>query len=100
MKGWGQLENMANPPIYPKPGTDYYWDYPNRKWVFVEDDADMTWTLDRLLGYDAGPGEHLCKETRFLSGKEWKKMKRVHLKGTTSKELLEDAQRKGVEISK
>jgi hypothetical protein len=98
MKGWERINNVVQFPIFPKPGDDYYWDYPNQKWVYVTDDMDMTWTMDRMRGYDAGPGEHLCPETEYISGKEWKLLNRVKPEGDTLEEVMKDIQKKVKQI--
>lgn len=100
MKGWKRIDNMVQHPIEPCPGNqeDYYWDYPNKKWVYIEDDMDMTWLHDRAYGYDVGPGERLRKESKTITGKEHKMLGRTKLSGDTWEELVADAMKKAKEI--
>lgn len=102
MKGWEICNNIVQIPREPCPGNlnDYYWDYPNKKWVFITDDMDMTWAYDRIFGYDAGPGERLRKESQPISGKKWKLLNHCKLKGETLGELIQNAQKKAKEIEK
>jgi hypothetical protein len=100
MKGWEIVNNVVQIPETPCPGDmdDYYWDFPNNKWVFITDNMDMTWAYDRMFGYDSGPGERLRKESETITGKEWKMLNHVRLKGASLGELIADAKEKGKQL--
>lgn len=61
-------------PTYPCPGDtrDYFWDDDNKKWVYVEDDDDMSWVLDLMSGKDVEIGKKIKAGDVGYSGKEWK----------------------------
>ena len=88
MKGWSPLERLHQIPDKKCPGnrSDYFWDHVRKEWIFVNDDADMRWWLDGLLGYDTGPGEEPkgwpWGEEKY-TGKEWK-TERMNLNGKPS----------------
>jgi len=71
---WNPILSLHKWPSKKQPAWDYYWDYGKEEWIQVHDDDDMSWVIERLLGYDSYPGykDPKCKENTSFSGREWK----------------------------
>lgn len=63
------------------PGEFYFWDGDNQKWVYIEDDMDMSWITDSLCGKDADPDKKVSSVDDMNSGKTFKKVSNPTLKG-------------------
>lgn len=77
MGKWNIGEALHRIPTKPRPGWAYYWNPEKGEWVFVEDDADMTWWLDRQCNIESTPEKRLEGGLKgLLTGKEWKALQK------------------------
>lgn len=71
---WNFVKSLHKWPSEKQPALDYYWDYGKEKWVHVHDNDDMSWVIERFLGYNSYPGykDPKCTVDTTFSGREWK----------------------------
>lgn len=98
-KAEDRLRYFPDIPTTKCPGEDYFWDGDYQKWVYIEDDADMSWIMDSLEGKDVDPDKKVRNIDDGNSGKKWKETMCLGIGGDTWEKQKAFLEQKGLRNS-